>query len=214
MALDTSGYEYRGSNPDPKAKDFAHRIEGAFPMAGDTAWFAVSLYHGVYAQDPYGGWGRVAASPRAAYVYRVLFRVTPPAAELVTIVPDTAVFWIGMSEDGKEKVMAVGRDSVWDDGGLDRTLLLDCRLTWSRPRFSSVSGQQLFDSTAARRTVSGQPEACDADESGSAVDRDGVGAGGIAPRVVLPVSPISQMFSIPFPDEKSRKRIQGPPPRR
>ncbi|MCC6774789.1 MAG: hypothetical protein IT360_26685 [Gemmatimonadaceae bacterium] len=160
----------------------------AFPMNGDTALMAVSMYRIQWTYQGSTAAIALAAWPQETRLYHILLNTSPPTVQLVSIVPDSAVYSIGLSDDGREKVMAVGRDSLWEDVSGNYGVLQRCSMQWSRPRFSAVSAQQFSDSSAARLVVQTPqawtlqpqfPEGCPV----SALLDDAPGAGTIAPRI-------------------------------
>ncbi|MDP1860399.1 MAG: hypothetical protein Q8K82_17105 [Gemmatimonadaceae bacterium] len=56
--------------------------------------------------------GTASVWPETARLYRILMKTSPPTVQFVGEIRDSVVLWIGLSEDGREKVMAAGRDSV------------------------------------------------------------------------------------------------------
>jgi hypothetical protein len=180
------------------------RVQSAFPMNGDTAWVAITFYH--YAWSG-GGESPIsfASGPKEVRLYRLNLAVSPFTVSLVKTVPDTAVFWLGLSEDGREKVVATGRDSVWNSGPADSVRLTNCRIRWSKPRFSDSSGFVFDDSVAPRKSVAAGPEGCSIPKIG---DNDLIGAGSIAPRFLPGRRPF--IPSAPPPAPTAVKRAVEP----
>lgn len=150
----------------------------AFPTNGDTALVAISMYHSylLFASD-----GTGSVWPETARPYRILMKTSPPKLQFVGEVRDTVVFWIGLSEDGREKVMAAGRDSVVFGASGTSRLIQKCSVRWSRPNFSALPGQHFDDSTSARFVVQAQPSSPSPAQGCDVADDDG--AGKIAPRI-------------------------------
>lgn len=151
-------------------------VQGAYPLTGDTALIAVTIYKWSWLAD------RSAAhrAPKQLRLYMLDLKPTPLTLTLVDTLTDSAVYWLGLSEDGREKVYAFGRDSIAPAPvGYTRTVF-SCSVRWSRPRFSSNASQALDDSIAPRRIVSNHPAACPS----TGIGRDDwfVGSGTIAPR--------------------------------
>ena len=150
----------------------------AFPMHGDTALMAISMYHWYLA---FSSDGTGSVWPETARLYRILMNTTPPTVQFVGEVRDSVVFWIGLSEDGREKVMAAGRDSVVFGASGTSHVIQKCSVRWSRPNFSALPGQQFDDSTSARFVVQAQPSSPSPAQGCDGIQDDG--AGTIAPRI-------------------------------
>lgn len=151
-------------------------VQGAYPLSGDTAWIAVTTYKLSWLADR----SSAHRAPKQLRLYGLDLKPTPPTLTLVNTLPDSAVYWLGLSEDGHEKVYAVGRDSIAPAPvGYTRTVF-SCSVRWSRPRFSANASQALDDSVAPRRVTANHPAACPS----SGVGRDDwfAGSGTIAPR--------------------------------
>lgn len=175
IQIPVGGYYLPPGSSEYWSTDMPMRAAVAFPMSGDTALLAVSMYHSDVTGFDALYW------PKEARLYHVLLNTSPPTIELVSVVPDSAVFYVGLSEDGREKVLSVGRDSLVDTGnGEHLKFVRRCALQWSLPRFSATSGQELSDSTAARFVVTAPPPA-QYPEGCSMYDDNG--AGTIAPRI-------------------------------
>ena len=85
-------------------------------------------------------------------LYRVTVNAAPMTATQFATIRDTSVYDIAFSEDGKEKLMRIGRDTVFEDpqAGHDFAGHSDCKVTWSKPTFGATAFTTLFDSAAAR----------------------------------------------------------------
>lgn len=123
----------------------------------------------------------LAGMTETARLYRILRKTSPPTVQFVGEVRDSVVFWIGLSEDGREKVMAAGRDSVVYGASGTRHVIQKCNVRWSRPNFSALPGQQFDDSTSARFVVQAQPSSPSPAQGCDIANEDG--AGTIAPRI-------------------------------
>jgi subtilisin family serine protease len=193
IVIPSTGYVLPTGHTEHLPTNSPFGITAAFPVTGDTGLLAVSMYHILYTDTPAALF--LQTWPQEARLYRVLLNTSPPTVQLVSTVADSAVYFLGLSEDGREKVMAVGRDSTSDlPGPTTSRTMIRCSLRWSRPRFSATAGQRFDDSTAARWTVQNAqpwpaqnqiPEGCPVEErNGGTLGSDLFGGGTIAPRVL------------------------------
>jgi hypothetical protein len=93
--------------------------------------------------------------PKQTDLYRINVASAPMTATHIATIPDTLVYDIAFSEDGREKLLRMGRDSIYDDpqAGVYSAQALTCRQSWSKPTFGTTSATVPFDSTHARRIV-------------------------------------------------------------
>jgi subtilisin family serine protease len=141
-------------------------VSGAYPQNGGDAVVAVNRIAATnttwLSECPNGP--SVSCTPGAVFyryhwlpkrtdLYRVNVSSAPMTATHIATIPDTLVYDVAFSEDGREKLLRMGRDSIYDDpqAGVYNTHVFSCRQSWSRPTFGSSATNTPFDSTHARR---------------------------------------------------------------
>ena len=212
VVIPATGYFTAPGATDTFPTNVPFGIAAAFPVSGDTGLLAISMYHVQYTQTTTDL--LLKTWPQEARLYRVLLNTSPPSVQLVSTVADSAVYFVGLSEDGREKVIAVGRDSTADvSGGPTVRRMIRCSLRWSRPRFGATAGQRFDDSTSARWTIQSTqpwpaqnqlPEGCPIEERVSTtLGSDRFGGGTIAPRF----APNGPARRIPGTGALTRRRL-------
>lgn len=142
-------------------------VGGAYPQNGGDAVVAVNRMVAANStgvtQCPNGA--SVTCQPGAIYyryywrpkqtdLYHVNVSSAPMTATHIATIPDSLVYDIAFSEDGKEKLLRMGRDSIYNSGdGVWELHSLVCKQSWSKPTFGTTSTTIPFDSTQARRIV-------------------------------------------------------------
>lgn len=142
-------------------------VSGAYPQNGGDAVVAVNRMVAANStgvtQCPNGA--SVTCQPGAIYyryywrpkqtdLYHVNVSSAPMTATHIATIPDSLVYDIAFSEDGKEKLLRMGRDSIYNSGdGVWELHSLVCKQSWSKPTFGTTSTTIPFDSTQARRIV-------------------------------------------------------------
>ena len=166
--LRTTTITLPGLKPPP-APNWSERewvyVSGAYPMNGGDAIIAVnrdsasnttwlsSCPNGASATcTPGAVFYRYHWVPKQVDLYRVTVNAAPMIATHFATIRDTSVYDIAFSEDGKEKLMRIGRDTVFEDSQAGHYFAghSDCKVTWSKPTFGATAFTTLFDSAAAR----------------------------------------------------------------
>jgi hypothetical protein len=139
-------------------------LTGAYPMVGRKALLAVNRQKAsaVLKQTvcpsprPVGcqesDYWAYAWTPKHATLYRVHLDVPSLQIDSIGSVADSTIYDVAYAEDEQEKLVRVGRDSLFDDFFFGSShVSLTCRQTWSRPGLGSAAGTFLYDSAAPRR---------------------------------------------------------------
>lgn len=161
--------------------DGFRRVAAAYPPVGDTLLFAVSrlIADTQYVETPGICRGapcttielRYFVSPQRADLYKVSLSSNPFQPVLVRSVSDSIIYYVGYSEDGREKVLSVGRSVDSTAAPVANVpgsfTVLTCRLEWSAPMWTTLA--PLYEIAPA--------SACPG--AGLAAD---IGAGTFAPR--------------------------------